>query len=79
MNYFPPGMSPASPILVIMHPRQSIAQAAQQADEIKVKFRERVDTETDRSIQRSATRKRDWTPRTSFGDGPVDNRQTPTH
>jgi hypothetical protein len=32
-----------------MHPRRSIAQAAQQADEIKVKFRERVDTETDRT------------------------------
>jgi exopolysaccharide production protein ExoF len=31
----------------IMRSRQSIAQAAQQADEAKVKFRERVDTESD--------------------------------
>jgi hypothetical protein len=31
----------------IMRSRQSIAQAAQQADEAKVKFRERVDNESD--------------------------------
>ena len=34
---------------VIMRSRQGIAQAAQQADELRVKFRERVDAETDKT------------------------------
>ena len=74
MNYFPPGMSLASPILVILRSGQSIAQAAQQADEIKEKFRERLIPKPTGPILRSATRKRLDNANqliTEFGDGPL--------
>jgi hypothetical protein len=56
---------------VIMRPRQNIAQAAQQADDLKIKFRDRIDGESDQvgAEIRDARLRIDTTNRRSRGHG----------